>query len=162
VPEWRTAYIDYKALKKKLSAVRDGQEPDGSTRSFESGGSHGGALSHGSSDGSLRDLAGAVRGFLRAGGGAGGGVGGAGSERGGSRPGSPTVGRRGRGGGAGARPRGAAGLIAVRWSHPEDGTPQSRVPQARAHARAHTRAKHACAQQRACRAPQNPMTARSG
>jgi hypothetical protein len=141
VPEWRSAYVDYKRLKKTLAAVRDGQEPDGSARSVGSDASRGGggALSHaGSSDGSLRDLAGAVRGFLRGGGG-----GGAGSER----PGSPTR-RGGRGGlggagGAGARPRGAEGLITVRWSALEDGTPQSRVPTARTHTHTHART-HAC------------------
>jgi hypothetical protein len=136
VPEWRAAYVDYKRLKKTLAAVRDGQEPDGSARSAGSDASRGGggALSHaGSSEGSLRDLAGAVRGFLRGGGG-----GGAGS---GSQPGSPTR-RGGRGGlgglgAGGARPRGAEGLITVRWSALEDGNPQSRVPTARTHTSTH-------------------------
>jgi len=121
VPEWREAYVDYKRLKKVLSAVRDGVEEDaGSGVASDEGGTRGSAAS---SDGSTRS--GGVRGLLsrsrqRLATAESAEAGGSSPSLSAARAGTDRPRRRG-------HPRGAEGLITVRWSAPgRDGAPQVR------------------------------------
>ncbi len=123
VPEWREAYVDYKRLKKVLSAVRDGVDDFGSGRSSQgAGGARGGSTA--SSEGSVRSVTvGGVRALLhrtRERARAGDSDAAMSPVSANARPGTERPRRRG-------HPRGAEGLIDVRWSAPgRDGAPQVR------------------------------------
>ena len=115
--------MDYKRLKKVLSAVRDGVDDFGSGRSSDGGGGGRGG-SAASSEGSVRNVTvGGVRALLartRERARAGESDAGMSPASSAQRAGTERLRKR-------SHPRGAEGLIAVRWSAPgRDGAPQVR------------------------------------
>ena len=128
VPEWREAYVDYTRLKKMLAAVRDGVDADGGSSQASDGAGGGRGASAASSDGIPRSsTSGGLRAILQrprvrarvADLAPEGGLSPAPSATS-VRSGTDRPRRRG-------HPKGAEGLIAVRWSAPgRDGAPQVR------------------------------------